>query len=65
MEDYYQFESFKMENKNVSCDDYITPNNVHRSVKINGLPWTANKLSIVQFFEGFDLKRHDICIDVK
>lgn len=64
MEDHAEFESFNPEDKNVRCGDSVTEDNVDRAVKIRGLPWAANKGTVVEFFEGFKIKKSDITIDI-
>lgn len=65
MQDHKNFESFDPENKNVSCSDIVTEENVSRCVKLRGLPWAANKGTIVDFFDGFNILKGDILIDIK
>lgn len=55
MDDYNDFENLKLENKNVRCSDFVNESNVKKCVKIRGLPWAANKNSLVEFFDGFNL----------
>lgn len=43
----------------------MTEDNVERCVKIRGLPWAANKGTVIEFFEGFKIKKSDICIDIQ
>ena len=64
VEDHAEFESFNPENKNVRCGDSVTEDNVERAVKIRGLPWAANKGTVIEFFEGFKVKKTDIVIDI-
>jgi RNA recognition motif-containing protein len=65
VEDHAEFESFNPENKNVRCGDSVNEDNVDRCVKIRGLPWAANKGTIIEFFEGFKIKKSDITIDIQ
>lgn len=65
VEDHAEFESFNPENKNVRCGDSVNEDNVERCVKIRGLPWAANKGTIIEFFEGFKVKKSDITIDIQ
>lgn len=65
MEDHAEFESFNPENKNVRCGDSVNEDNVERCVKIRGVPWAANKGTIIEFFEGFKIKKGDITIDIQ
>lgn len=64
VEDHSEFETFNLENKNVRCGDSVNEDNVERCVKIRGLPWAANKGTVIEFFEGFKIKKSDITIDV-
>lgn len=34
-------------------------------MKIRGLPWAANKGTVIEFFEGFNIKKSAITIDVQ
>jgi len=34
-------------------------------VKLRGLPWAANKGTIIEFFEGFSVNKSDIVIDIQ
>lgn len=34
-------------------------------MKIRGLPWAANKGSVIEFFEGFKVSKKDIVIDIQ
>ena len=36
-----------------------------RCVKLRGLPWAANKGTVVDFFEGFKVRKGDITIDIQ
>lgn len=65
VEDHAEFESFNPDNKNVRCGDSVNEDNVDRCVKIRGLPWAANKGTIIEFFEGFKIKKSDITIDIQ
>jgi len=65
VEDHAEFESFNLENKNVRCGDSVTEDNVDRCVKIRGLPWAANKGTVIEFFDGFKIKKNDIVIDIQ
>lgn len=65
LEDHAEFESFNPEDKNVRCGDSVTEDNVERCVKIRGLPWAANKGSVIEFFEGFKVRKSDIVIDIQ
>jgi len=65
VDDHAEFESFNPDNKNVRCGDSVSEDNVERCVKIRGLPWAANKNTIIEFFEGFKLRKADITIDIQ
>ena len=65
VEDHADFNAFNPENKNVRCGDSVTEDNVERAVKIRGLPWAANKGTVIEFFEGFKIKKSDITIDIQ
>jgi RNA recognition motif-containing protein len=65
VDDHAEFESFNPENKNVRCGDSVTEDNVDQCVKIRGLPWAANKGTVIEFFEGFTIKKGDITIDIQ
>jgi len=65
VEDHAEFETFNLEDKNVRCGDSVTEDNVERAVKIRGLPWAANKGTVIEFFEGFKVKKSDITIDIQ
>lgn len=65
VEDHADFENFSLENKNVRCGDSVTEDNVDRCVKIRGLPWAANKGTVIEFFEGFKIKKSDVVIDIQ
>lgn len=64
VEDHAEFETFSLENKNVRCDSSVNEENVDRCVKIRGLPWAANKGTVIEFFEGFKVRKTDITIDI-
>ena len=64
-EDHETFESFDAESKNVRCGDSVNDDNVDRCVKLRGLPWAANKGTVVDFFEGFKVRKGDITIDIQ
>ena len=64
-EDHETFESFDPESKNVRCGDSINEDNVDRCVKLRGLPWAANKNTVVDFFEGFKVTKGNITIDIQ
>ena len=65
VEDHAEFESYNPENKNVRCGDSVNEDNVDRCVKIRGLPWAANKGTIIEFFEGFQISKSQITIDIQ
>jgi hypothetical protein len=65
VDDHENFESFNPENKNVRCGDSVTEDNVDKCVKLRGLPWAANKGTVIDFFEGFTLRKGDITIDIQ
>jgi len=65
VDDYNDYENYDPENKNVRCSDSITEDNVDRSVKLRGLPWGANKSTVIEFFEGFKISKRDITIDIQ
>ena len=64
VEDHENFENFDPENKNVRCSESVTEENFERCVKLRGLPWAANKGTVIDFFEGFNVRRSDITIDI-
>jgi RNA recognition motif-containing protein len=64
VDDHAEFESYNPENKNVRCGDSVNEDNVDRCVKIRGLPWAANKGTVIEFFDGFSVKKNDITIDI-
>jgi len=65
VEDAQDFENFNPDNKNVRCGDSVNEDNVDRCVKIRGLPWAANKTTVLEFFEGFRIRKSDITIDIQ
>lgn len=65
VEDHAEFESYDPANKNVRCGDSVNEDNVDRCVKIRGLPWAANKGTVIEFFEGFKVRKNDITIDIQ
>jgi len=65
VDDHENFESFNPENKNVRCGDSVTEDNVDKCVKLRGLPWAANKGTVIDFFEGFTWRKGDITIDIQ
>ena len=65
LDDYNDYENYDPENNNVRCSDSITEDNVDRSVKLRGLPWAANKGTVIEFFEGFKISKKDITIDIQ
>lgn len=65
LDDYNEYENYDPENKNVRCSDSINEDNVERSVKLRGLPWAANKGTVIEFFEGFKIAKKDITIDIQ
>jgi RNA recognition motif-containing protein len=65
LDDYNDYENYDPENKNVRCSDSINEENVERSVKLRGLPWAANKATVIEFFEGFKISKKDITIDIQ
>lgn len=65
VEDHAEFESFNPENKNVRCSDSVNEDNVDRCVKLRGLPWAANKGTVLEFFEGFRINKSNIVIDIQ
>jgi hypothetical protein len=62
--DYLDYENFDPENKCVRCSDAVNDENVDRCVKLRGLPWAANKNTVIEFFEGFEVSMKDITIDI-
>ena len=64
VEDHWNFEFYNPEEKNISCFQTITKKNFEKCVKLRGLSWGANKSNIIDFFEGFNLSRDNITIDV-
>jgi len=64
VDDHADFENFNPDNKNVRCSDAVNEDNVDRAVKLRGLPWAANKGTVLEFFEGFKLKKSDVTIDI-
>ena len=65
LDDYNDYENFDPENKNVRCSDAVNEDNVDRCVKLRGLPWAANKNTVIEFFEGFKIQKKDITIDIQ
>jgi RNA recognition motif-containing protein len=65
VEEYNDFENWDPEAKDVRCGDSVTEDNVERCVKLRGLPWAANKGTVIEFFEGFRLKKKNITIDIQ
>lgn len=65
VDDHENFESYDPENKNVRCSDSVNEDNVDRCVKLRGLPWAANKGTVIDFFEGFKVTKGDITIDIQ
>ena len=64
VEDHTEFESYNPESKNVRCGDSVTEDNVDCCVKIRGLPWAANKGTLIEFFDGFKVKKSNVIIDI-
>jgi hypothetical protein len=64
-DDHENFENFDPESKNVRCSDSVTETNVEKCVKLRGLPWAANKGTVIDFFEGFKVRKSDITIDIQ
>ena len=57
VEDYNDYANFDPESKFVRCGDSVNEDNVERCVKIRGLPWAANKGTVITFFDGFKVKK--------
>jgi RNA recognition motif-containing protein len=49
----------------VRCGDSVNEDNVERCVKLRGLPWAANKGTVIEFFEGFKLRKKNVTIDIQ
>jgi len=64
LEDYYNYENYDPENKNVRCSDAINEENFERCVKLRGLPRAASKGTVIEFFDGFKISKKDITIDI-
>ena len=62
--DYEDYENFDPKYKYVSCSAAVNEENVKRCVKLSGLPWVANKNTVIEFFEGFKISKKDITIDI-
>lgn len=65
LEEHETFEKFSLNEKNIRCSEAITESNCARCVKIKGLPWTANKKAVQEFFGDFKVSKTDITIDVQ
>jgi RNA recognition motif-containing protein len=63
IDDYKLFEDYRLEDKQVRCSDAINDENCAKCVKIRGLPWTANKSTVFEFFQGFSVK--NVTIDIQ
>jgi RNA recognition motif-containing protein len=64
LEEYNDFENWDPEAKDVRCGDSVNEDNVERCVKLRGLPWAANKGTVIEFFDGFKLKKKNVTIDI-
>jgi RNA recognition motif-containing protein len=65
MDDYNDYENYDPESKVVRCSDALNEDNWERSVKMRGLPWAANKGTVIEFFAGFKISKKDITIDIQ
>jgi len=54
----------QIDRQNVRCGDRVTEENVSRCVKLRGLPWTATKQLVLEFFDGYGLSLQNITLDI-
>jgi len=65
VEEYNDFENWDPNARDVRCGDSVNEDNVDRCVKLRGLPWAVGKPQLINFFEGFNVKKKNITIDVQ
>ena len=56
--DRHEYDTFNMirDNYNIRCGDSVTEENVARCVKLRGLPFSATKQEVIEFFDGIKLQ---------
>lgn len=56
--DRHEYDTFNMirDNYNIRCGDSVTEENVSRCVKLRGLPFSATKQEVIEFFDGIKLQ---------
>ena len=64
VDEYNDFDNWDPSAKDVRCGDSLNEDNVERCVKLRGLPWATGKGQVLEFFEGFNIKKKDVTLDV-